>query len=107
MSWVMTNMSFLISAKHLRETDTLIAFFHPKPSHLFHVLILPKKQYSSLMDVSEKDVKFLGDLVESVKSLIKEYKLDKGGYRLITNGGKYQDIKYLHFHLVADEMEEA
>jgi histidine triad (HIT) family protein len=102
----MTNMNILIPTKHLRETDTLIAFFHPKPSHLFHVLILPKAQYSSLMDVSEKDNKLLSDLVESVKSLIKEYKLDKVGYRLITNGGKYQDIKYLHFHLVADEMEE-
>jgi histidine triad (HIT) family protein len=107
MSWVMTNMSIIIPTKKLRETDTLIAFFHPKPSHTFHILILPKVQYSSLMDISEKDTKFITDLFKTVKSLIMEYKLDKSGYRFITNGGKYQDINYLHFHLIADELGEA
>jgi len=24
-------------------------------------------------------------------------------YRLIVNGGKYQDFPYLHFHLVSDD----
>ena len=44
------------------------------------------------------------DLIEIVKDLIKEYKLEDKGYRLITNGGKYQEIKYLHFHLVSDDI---
>jgi hypothetical protein len=28
--------------------------------------------------------------------------LAEGGYRLIVNGGKYQDFPYLHFHLISD-----
>ena len=28
--------------------------------------------------------------------------LAESGYRLIVNGGKYQDFPYLHFHLVSD-----
>ena len=42
--WIFTHMSFIIPAKRLRETDTLLAFHHPKPSP-FHVIILPEKGY--------------------------------------------------------------
>jgi diadenosine tetraphosphate (Ap4A) HIT family hydrolase len=36
--------------------------------------------------------------------LITEFKLEDSGYRLITNGGIYQDIPQLHFHLISDEV---
>ena len=33
-------MSFVIPVKRLRETDTLMAFYHPKPSYRFHVFLV-------------------------------------------------------------------
>ncbi len=54
------------------------------------------------MDVQAADADFLLDLVQTVQSLVQELNLEPGGYRLITNGGAYQDIPHLHFHLVAD-----
>ena len=31
-------MSFAIPVKRLRETETLLAFYHPKPAYPFHVI---------------------------------------------------------------------
>jgi diadenosine tetraphosphate (Ap4A) HIT family hydrolase len=46
---------------------------------------------------------FLRKLIETVQSLVREFNLAHNGYRLIANGGAYQDVPQLHFHLVADE----
>ena len=98
--WVFAHMSFAIPVKRLRETDTLMAFYHPKPSYPFHVLIVPKKAVASLTDLDPADTAFLTDLYSTVKSLVDEFKLP--AYRLIVNGGEFQDFPQLHFHLISD-----
>jgi histidine triad (HIT) family protein len=97
--WIFAHMSFVIPARRLRETDALLAFQHPKPSHPFHVILIPKKDIRSFADLDPTDA-FLADLVRAVQSLVVEYHLT--AYRLIVNGGKYQDFPHLHFHLVSD-----
>jgi len=94
-------MSFVIPAKRLRETKTLVAFHHPRPSHPFHVIIVPKRKLGALSDLSAADTDFLLDLFQVTQSIVVEYQLT--GYRLIVNGGKYQDVPHLHFHLVSDD----
>ena len=93
-------MSFVIPVHRLRETETLMAFHHPKPSYAFHVLLVPKKSVASLKDFDSKDTTFLSDLYSTVQSLVDEFHL--AAYRLIVNGGEYQDFPQLHFHLVSD-----
>jgi histidine triad (HIT) family protein len=93
-------MSFVIPVHRLRETETLIAFHHPKPSYSFHVLLVPKKSVASLKDFDSKDTTFLSDLYSTVQGLVDEFHL--AAYRLIVNGGEYQDFPQLHFHLVSD-----
>ena len=97
--WVFAHMSFAIPVKHLRETDYLLAFHHPQPSHPFHVIILPKKDIPSFADLKPADP-FLADLVTVAQSLVTEYHLP--AYRLIVNGGEYQDFPHLHFHLISE-----
>jgi diadenosine tetraphosphate (Ap4A) HIT family hydrolase len=55
------------------------------------------------MELQADDADFLLDLVQAVQSLVKELNLEPGGYRLITNGGAFQDVPHLHFHLVSGE----
>ena len=100
--WIFTYTSFAIPVKRLRETETLLAFHHPQPSHPVHILLVPKLPYATLLDVSPDDADFLHDFVETVQSLVRELDLERGGYRLITNGGVYQDVPHLHFHLAAN-----
>ncbi len=92
-------MSFAIPVHRLRETETLLAFYHPKPSYTFHVLLVPKKAVASLKEFDSNDAAFLSDLFSTVQSLVDEFHLS--AYRLIVNGGEYQDFPQLHFHLVS------
>jgi histidine triad (HIT) family protein len=101
--WVFAHMSFAIPAKHLRETDTLLAFYHPKPSYPFHVALVPKESVPSLMELDPNQSEFLSELYSTVQSLVTEFQLP--AYRLIVNGGEYQDFPHLHFHLVSDSLD--
>jgi histidine triad (HIT) family protein len=92
-------MSFAIPVKRLRETKTLMAFHHPKPAYPFHVLLVPKQAVATLQDLDPKNPAFLTDLYSTVQSLVEEFHLT--AYRLIVNGGEYQDFPQLHFHLVS------
>jgi len=98
--WIFAHMSFAIPVERLRETETLIAFYHPKPAYPFHVLLVPKKAVTSLKELDPTDTTFLTDLYSIVQNLVNEFQLP--AYRLIVNGGEYQDFPQLHFHLISD-----
>jgi histidine triad (HIT) family protein len=102
--WIFEHMSVAIPVQRLRETETLMAFHHPKPSYPFHVLLVPKKSVASLKELDPKDSAFLTDLYSTVQSLVDEFHLS--AYRLIVNGGEYQDFPQLHFHLISDIREQ-
>jgi histidine triad (HIT) family protein len=99
--WIFANMSSAIPVKRLHETETLMAFHHPNPSYPFHVLLVPKKAILSLNDLDTRDTSFLTDLYSTVQNLIDEFQLP--AYRLIVNGGEFQDFPQLHFHLISDK----
>ena len=98
--WVFAHMSFAVPVKRLRETQTLMAFHHPKPAYPFHVLLVPKKAVTSLMELDPTDTAFFTDLYSTVQHLVNEFQLP--AYLLILNGGEFQDFPQLHFHLVAE-----
>lgn len=95
-------MSFAIPVQRLRETRNLIAFYHPQPTYPVHILLVPKKALAGLSALTSADAPFLVDLFQTVQDLVQELGLESGGYRLIVNGGRYQDVPQLHFHLVSD-----
>ena len=87
--------------ERLRETSRLIAFYHPRPVYPVHILIVPKKGITRMIDIAEADTPFLMELFQTVRELVAELELEQPGYRLMTNGGGYQDVQQLHFHLVS------
>jgi histidine triad (HIT) family protein len=98
-----TRMSFALPAHRLRETGTLLAFHHPQPAYPLHILLVPRREIASLMALDPAlDATFLADLMATVQSLVAEFRLEQGGYRLIANGGEFQDFPYLHFHLISE-----
>jgi histidine triad (HIT) family protein len=98
--WLFVHLSFVIPVRRLRETETLLAFHHPKPAYPFHVLLVPKQAVLSLKELDPADTAFLSDLYATVQSLVDEFQLP--AYRLIVNGGEYQDVPQLHFHLIGE-----
>jgi histidine triad (HIT) family protein len=99
--WIIAKMSILIPSKRLYETASLVAFNHQQPSYPVHILLVPKKHIVSLADLSMNDSGLIEDLLSAVHALTLELDLDKIGYRLIVNGGAYQEFARLHFHLVS------
>jgi len=95
-------MSKVLPVDRLLDTDTLIAFYHPAPSYQVHILLVPKRAIADLSSITPDDSAFLSELFQSVRILVDRYDLDLKGYRLIANGGKYQTLPYLHFHLISE-----
>lgn len=99
-------LRFLLPLKRLRETKTLLAFHHPRPAYPFHAILVPKKPTTSLMAIGPDDGQFLMETLHTVQDLVDEYQLESQGYRLIVNGGKFQQFPLLHFHLIAGSNTE-
>lgn len=102
-AWLFRNMNFALPLERLHETESLLAFTHPKPAYPFHVILAPKRTIISLETLSAEDAPFLKDVFATVQQLVSRFKLGEGEYRLIVNGGKYQEFGLLHFHLISDE----
>lgn len=94
-------MSFALPVSRLHETDTLLAFYHPHPSYDVHILLVPKKAIANLAELDSSDVEFLAQVFRTVQILVNELKLNEAGYRLLVNGGEFQDVPQLHFHLIS------
>jgi histidine triad (HIT) family protein len=101
--FVFTHMSRFLPVQRLRETPTLLAFYHPRPRYPVHILIVPRRAIPDLADITPADAPFLVDLFQVVQELVAELRLDQAGYRLIANGGEYQEFPQLHFHLISGD----
>ena len=101
--WIMTHMSFAIPLSKLRETPTLLVFYHPQPTYPVHILIVPRRAIASLADLTPDDAPLLVEVFQTAQSLVAELDLARRGYRLIVNGGVFQDLPQLHWHLVSGE----
>jgi diadenosine tetraphosphate (Ap4A) HIT family hydrolase len=101
--WVLQRFPRFIFNRSLIETPDLLAFFHPKPAHAFHIVLLPRTAMRSFTEIDPGDP-FVSDLINSVKQLVDRY--DLLAYRLVVNGGAYQEFPHLHFHLISDVQKE-
>jgi histidine triad (HIT) family protein len=87
-----------ITVKKVKETDNVLAFYHTKPSWIIHIVIIPKKHIVNLL---EADLEIIKEILFIAQEIIRELKLEKTNYKLIVNGGSFQDSQHLHFHLVS------
>ncbi|HEX2981532.1 MAG TPA: HIT domain-containing protein, partial [Anaerolineaceae bacterium] len=61
--WSFATMNAILPLDRIRETDRLVAFYHPKPAYPTHVLIVPKQAVKSLLDLAPKDRDLLAEVV--------------------------------------------
>ena len=100
--WSFAYMTALMPVNKLYETKLVLAFYHPQPAYITHILIVPKRAIKSFTDLSEADLPVVNDVIVTAQHLVQELQLAEKGYRLLVNGGAYQDVKQIHFHLVSD-----
>lgn len=101
--WGLAHMSSIIPSQVISETDSLICFYHPLPAYPVHILIVPKADIRDLMHLDIEQSDLLWEVSAITRQLVDNLYLDEQGYRLVLNGGLYQEFPQLHFHLIADE----
>lgn len=99
--WSFAHASDAIPVTRLWETDHVIAFRHPQPSYAVHILIVPKRRIPTLLDLHDGNMRVVGDVIAVTQRLVRDLDLTNSGYRLQVNGGEYQDVRQLHFHLIS------
>lgn len=91
-----------IPSEIIYEDSEIIAFKDIEPVAPVHVLVVPKKHISSVMDLSDEDQALIGKIYLSIQKLAVELGIEKDGFRVVTNCGENagQTVKHIHFHLL-------
>ena len=90
-----------VPTEMVHEEEHVVVFRDIRPKAREHFLIVPTVHIKSFLDLSDKHLLLLTKLIKVVQRLIRDYKL-AGGYRLVFNGGKHQEVPHLHWHLLGD-----
>ena len=92
-----------IPSTKVYEDAQVLAFRDLDPQAPEHVLIIPKKHLSSVLDFGAEDRELAAHiLTDVVPALARTLEIDAGGFRLVTNTGADggQTVGHLHFHLL-------
>lgn len=87
----------------VKETENVLAYHHTKPFYPVHIAAIPKKHISSLITLEESDHSLLLELMLVIKEVAADVTETHGSCKVITNLGKYQDSKHLHWHIVSGD----
>jgi histidine triad (HIT) family protein len=82
------------------EDEGVVAFKNINPVAETHFLITPKAHVDKFMDASGEA---FAKMVDAAQQVIKKNNLGEA-YKLVINGGKYQAVPHLHWHLLAGKM---
>jgi len=81
------------------ETDRVLAFHHTRPFWPVHIVVVPKQHVPSLVDLGEGTESLLHEVLAVVRRVAGRGNREHGACRVLTNLGRYQDSKHLHFHV--------
>lgn len=85
------------------ETDEVLAFRHTRPFWPVHIVVVPKRHVPSLVDLGAADETLLHEVLAVVRRVAADVTREYGACRVLTNLGRYQDSKHLHFHVNSGE----
>lgn len=92
-----------IPAEVLYEDDLCLAFHDVAPQAPTHFLVIPKRELSTLSDVSPSDEQLLGHLLVTAAKVARDLGVEEGGSRVVINNGAGagQTVFHLHVHVLA------
>ncbi len=81
------------------ESEQVLAYHHTKPHWPVHIIVIPKKHILSFTNREKENDVIVNELFDVVRMIAKKIEEERGGARILTNLGNYQDSKHLHFHV--------
>ncbi|MDY0028260.1 MAG: histidine triad nucleotide-binding protein [Candidatus Humimicrobiaceae bacterium] len=91
-----------INSNIVFENDNVLIFKDISPQAPVHLLAVPKKHVSSILEIEKLDSDIIKELMEAIARVALEMGLDKEGFRIVTNTGRGagQSVDHLHFHIM-------
>ena len=92
-----------IPSEKVYEDEEVIAFKDINPAAPIHILVIPKKHITTLLDVTEEDSYLISKIFVAINKIAKQIGIEENGFRIIANCGKDsgQEVMHIHFHLLA------
>jgi histidine triad (HIT) family protein len=90
-----------ISASIIYEDEQVVAFLSSCPVNVGHTLVVPKKHYENIFDITEKEAAYLFTIVKRMSQAVKDA-MRAEGIRIVQNNGEAagQVIFHLHVHII-------
>ncbi len=88
-----------IPSRQVHADDRLLAFHDVNPQAPSHVLVVPRRHVTSLLDLGPEDDGLVGAMVRRARDIAKELELGERGFRLVLNCGDDAGYSVHHIHL--------
>ncbi|MHB9127780.1 MAG: HIT domain-containing protein, partial [Candidatus Humimicrobiaceae bacterium] len=84
------------------EDEEIVIFKDVNPVAPVHLLAIPKKHISSIMEIGELEDSISARILKIISKVAKDMNIDKDGFRIVSNtgDGAGQSVKHLHFHIL-------
>ena len=93
-----------IPANIVMENEYVMAFEDANPVAPIHVLVVPKKHISNIMEINDENMKYINEIHKMIQNVAKIKGIDntEHGFRVITNYGEDggQTVHHLHYHII-------
>lgn len=91
-----------VPSTRVHDDDLVIAIRDIAPRAPTHILLITRRHIPSAADLVEADGPLLGRLFAVAAELARSEGIAEGGYRLISNVGRWggQTVDHLHLHLM-------
>ena len=91
-----------IPAEKVYDSDEVFAIKDINPQAPIHLLIIPKKHFSTVLEIQEEDHELIGSIYSIANRLAKKNGLDQTGFRVVVNCGAEagQSVFHIHYHLL-------
>lgn len=97
-----------IPADIVHDDEHCLAFHDVSPQAPTHVLVIPKKEITSMEHLTKEDQSVIGHIMLTIQKVARDLGLATNGYRVVTNCGQHggQSVDHLHFHLLGGRQLE-
>jgi|SRR5579884_828545 len=95
-----------IPSKIVYEDDKMVAFEDINPQAPVHLLLIPRKHISGLLDLTPDEREVISHLFLTLPKLAREKGVAERGFRTVVNSGKDagQSVFHLHIHLLGGRL---
>ena len=92
-----------IPSEIVYEDEKVIAFKDINPQAPYHILVIPKEHYSTLLELKEKDKELIGHIFLVINKIAKDLGFAERGFRVVVNCKEEagQTVFHIHFHILA------